>query len=583
MHHNIFEFYKTKLIQIITENISSDIPLELLDKIAIDPPRDEKYGDFSTNAAMILSKIVKKNPKELAKNIKNILEQSPEITHTEVAGPGFLNFSLHPKEWLNQIKVIKQQQSNYGLNDSGKSQIVNIEFVSANPTGPLTAGHARGAIFGDALAHLLEKNGYKVIREYYINDAGGQVDTLARSTFLRYQEALGHDIGEIPSGLYPGEYLKTVGESIKHKDADKWLNQEESQWLPVFRETAVKEMMSEIQTDLEALDIKMDFYTSEKKLVEAGAVDKAFKKLQDESLIYEGILPPPKGKPDENWEPREQVLFKASQFGDDQDRPLKKSDGSWTYFANDIAYHYDKFLRCKANELIDVLGADHGGYIKRIKASTKAITSDQCAVDVKICQLVHLMDKGVPIKMSKRSGNFVTLKEIMDKVGKDVIRFIMLTRSNDQALEFDFAKVIEQSKDNPVFYVQYANARCHSILRHALAEKIITCIDDLNHIDHLKELEHPDFQLMIKKLAQFPRIIYIAGKAHEPHRIATYLQELAAEFHGLWHKGRDNAALKFIQTDQLDATKARLILINCITIVIGVALNILGVKPMTEM
>jgi arginyl-tRNA synthetase len=457
-----------------------------------------------------------------------------------------------------------------------------VEFVSANPTGPLHVGHGRGAVVGDALAALLEKAGFAVYREYYINDAGAQVDSLARSLYLRYREASGEEVGAIPPGLYPGDYLIELGCALAERDGRKWLGRPESEWLAPLRDFAVARMMALIGDDLGALGVRHDRFASERSLVEAGAIDECLAALDRRGLIYVGVLEPPKGKTPEDWEPRAQTLFRATRFGDDLDRPLKKSDGSWTYFAADIAYHRDKFQRGFA-ELIDVWGADHGGYMKRMQAAVAAATEGGAVLDVKLCQLVNLFDRGVPVRMSKRAGTFVTLREVVDEVGKDVFRFMMLTRRNDQALDFDFAKVTEQSKDNPVFYVQYAHARAASVMRHAAAVYPDVDLSDAALVAALDRLSEPAELALIRQLAQWPRLVEAAAEAHEPHRIAFYLQEVAAQFHMLWNKGRDEATLRFILASDRALTRARLALVRGVAIVIASGLAVIGVEPVEEM
>ena len=465
----------------------------------------------------------------------------------------------------------------YGDSALGGGLPVNVEYVSANPTGPLHAAHGRGAVFGDALAALLAKAGYAVTREYYINDAGAQVDVLGRSAYLRYREALGEAIGEIPAGLYPGEYLKDVGEALARRDGDRWLAADEADWLPAVRGFAIAEILETIKADLELLGVRMDVYTSERGLVASGAVDTALASLEERGLIYVGVLEPPKGKKPEDWEPRPQTLFAATRFGDDVDRPLKKSDGSNTYFANDIAYHHDKFRRGFASQ-IDVWGADHGGYIKRMQAATTAVTDGKAALDVKICQLVHLLQDGKPVKMSKRAGTFVTLSDVIGEVGKDVVRFIMLTRRNDQTLDFDFAKVTEQSKDNPVFYVQYAHARCRSVLRHAGDPKPA----ELANAD-LSRLEAPEEMALVRRMATWPRQVESAAEAHEPHRVAFYLYDLASDFHALWNRGKDDTTLRFLVDGDEALTRARLAMVSAVATVIASGLAVMGVEPVEEM
>ncbi|MFV1852490.1 MAG: arginine--tRNA ligase [Thalassospira sp.] len=552
-------------------------------RITVEPPRDASHGDAATNAAMLLSKAAGMKPRDLAEKLAEKLRLIDHIETVEIAGPGFINLRMADQFWLSQITKVLEVGTAYGQSDLGKGEKINVEYVSANPTGPMHVGHCRGAVVGDVLANLLAKAGYAVTKEYYTNDAGAQVDVLARSLHMRYREALGEDIGEIPQGLYPGDYLVEPGKKLAERDGNKWQSAAEEEWLEEFRAFAIVEMMALIKEDLRLLGVSHDVFTSEDGLVKAGKVQEAFEHLEKKGDIYVGVLEPPKGKKPDDWEPRPQTLFRATDFGDDVDRPLKKSDGSWTYFASDIAYHYDKYER-GFNLMIDIFGADHGGYVKRMKAATKAITGGEGDLDVKLCQLVSLFDNGEPVKMSKRAGTFVTLRDVVERVGKDVVRFIMLTRKNDAALEFDFAKVTEQSKDNPVFYVQYAHARVNSVFRQAAEafpgqdfSKATLAGADLSQLGTEEE------KLLVRRMAEWPRIVEQAATAHEPHRIAFFLTEIAAEFHALWNKGRDNTALRFIVADDLAATLARLAMIRAVATVIASGLEVLGVKPVEEM
>ena len=554
-----------------------------LSRISVEPPRDPAHGDLSTNAAMVLAKPAGKNPRELAQRLAERLRSHGDVVSAEVAGPGFLNLKLVDAFWHARLAEILRAGPAYGDSRMGQGRRVNVEFVSANPTGPLTAAHARGAVVGDALAGLLTKAGYDVVREYYINDAGAQVDVLARSTYLRYREALGETIDEIPSGYYPGDYLKPVGQALADRDGGKRLTVPETEWLPEVRRFAVEAMMAGIREDLAALGVHMNVFSSERQLVEAGAVDRALKTLDERGLLYRGVLEPPKGKQPEDWEPREQLLFRSTAFGDDVDRPIRKADGSFAYFANDIAYHLDKLSR-DFFLLIDVVGVDHSGWVKRINAAVAAISGRRDALDVKLCALVNLLQGGQPVKMSKRAGNFVTLRDVIDEVGRDVVRFIMLTRRNDQPLDFDFAKVTEQSKDNPVFYVQYAHARAASVLRLGAeqfppAELASESLAD----SRLAQLVAPEELSLIKRLAGWPRLVESASETHEPHRIAFYLQDLAAEFHMLWNKGKEEPSLRFLIAEEPELTKARLALVQGIKHVIASGLRVFGVDPAEEM
>ncbi|HXS40372.1 MAG TPA: arginine--tRNA ligase [Stellaceae bacterium] len=554
-----------------------------LGRVAVEPPRDPAHGDISTNAAMVLAKAAKLAPRALAEQLVSRLQGDDDITAAEVAGPGFINLRIADPFWHARLGDILAAGANYGESELGQGRRVNVEYVSANPTGPMHVGHGRGAIVGDALASLLEKAGYQVCREYYINDAGAQVDVLARSLHLRYREANGEAIGEIPEGLYPGEYLKDTGWLLAKRDGRKWMEAPEAAWLGEFRDFAIAAMMAMIRADLQAVGVEHEVITSEREIVAAGGIEKAVAALDKLGLIYVGTLEPPKGKLPEDWEARPQTLFRSTNFGDDVDRPLKKSDGSWTYFAADIAYHFDKVQRGFA-EMIDIWGADHGGYVKRMQAAVTALTQGEAALDVKLCQLVNLFDQGQPVRMSKRAGTFITLREVVDKVGKDVFRFVMLTRRNDQALDFDFAKVVEQSKDNPVFYVQYAHARASSVMRHAAEE---FAPEELAPAAlaraQMALLEDRDEIALIRLLAQWPRMVEGAAEAHEPHRIAFYLQEVAAAFHGLWNKGKDEARLRFIQTGAKDLTVARLALVKAVAFVVASGLQVFGVAPAEEM
>jgi arginyl-tRNA synthetase len=552
-------------------------------RVNVEPPREAQHGDLATNAAMVLAKPAGLKPVDLAKALVAKLAAHPQVTEASVAGPGFINLRLKDEFWQARLADILASGTDYGTSSMGAGASVNVEYVSANPTGPLHIAHARGAVIGDALASLLAKAGHRVTREYYINDAGAQVDVLARSTYLRYREALGDDIGTIPEGLYPGDYLKDAGAALAERDGRKWFDKPESEWLAPIRAFAIDAMMALIRDDLKSLGIEQEVFSSERRLVEVGAVQKAFDTLKSRDLIYVGVLEPPKGKAPDDWEPRPQTLFRATQFGDDVDRPLQKSDGSWTYFANDIAYHYDKFMRGFPT-MIDIWGADHGGYIKRMQAAVTAITGGKGALDVKICQLVKLMRGGQPVKMSKRAGTFVTLREVVDEVGRDVVRFIMLTRKNDMPLDFDLEKVLEQSRDNPVFYVQYAHARASSVLRHAAEEMgdIDLSPPALAQAPATRLTDSAELGL-IKLMASWPRLVESAAEAHEPHRVAFYLYDLAAAFHGLWNKGKDEASLRFLIAGDRDVTVARLAMVKALTVVIASGLGIFGVKPVEEM
>jgi len=552
-------------------------------RVTVEPPRDPSHGDLATNAAMVLAKAAGSPPRAIAEPLAEALRSADAVESVEVAGPGFINLRLAADFWQARLAEILQAGPAYGDSQLGQGQRVNVEYVSTNPTGPLTVGHARGAIIGDALASLLAKAGYAVTREYYINDAGAQVDSLARSAYLRYCEALGRDIGEIPEGLYPGDYLKEVGAALAERHGAALLDKPEEDWLVEVRSFAIDAMMTMIRSDLASLGVEQEVFSSERVLVEAGGVEAVLDTLEAQGLIYTGVLEPPKGKRPDDWEPRPQTLFRATDFGDDVDRPLKKSDGSWTYFAGDMAYHLDKFRR-GAEVMIDVWGADHGGHVKRMKAAVSALTEDRSRLEVLLCQLVTLSRGGAPVKMSKRAGTFVTLREVLEEVGKDVVRFIMLTRKNDAPLDFDLEKVLEQSRDNPVFYVHYAHARARSVLRHA-AEACPDIAQDPEALARgpLHVLTDSDELGLIKSLAGWPRLVESAAEAYEPHRVAFYLYDLASAFHGLWNRGNEDASLRFLLPDQPELTAARLALVQGLAFVIASGLTVFGVEPVEEL
>ena len=555
-----------------------------IEGITLEAPKDASHGDLATNAAMVLAKPSGLTPRDLAQRLAPLIAVDANVASVEIAGPGFVNLTLERAFWPRVLRMVLEQAGDYGRSTIGKDRAVNVEYVSANPTGPMHVGHCRGAVFGDALANLLAFTGHAVTREYYVNDAGAQVDVLARSAFLRYREALGEDIGEIPEGLYPGDYLKPVGEALAETYRRDLLEMPESEWLPLVRGIALDKMLGLIQDDLAALGISHDVFFSERSLTEGhDQIADTIADLKTQGLIYTGSLPPPKGKVDEDWEDREQLLFRSTEFGDDMDRPLVKSDGAYTYFAADMAYHRDK-LRRGFNDMIDVFGADHSGHVRRMKATVAALTGGQATLDVKLCQLVRLFRGGEPVKMSKRAGTFVTLREVVDEVGSGSVRFMMLYRKNDAPLDFDFAKVTEQSRDNPVFYVQYAHARASSVLRNVegvfpdlrsggrnLAEA------DLDRLCDDAELA------LIKRIAHFPRIVEAAAAAHEPHRIAFYLYDLAGDFHGLWNRGKDSPQLRFIYESDRELTRARIALVASTQRVLALGLGILGVDAMQEL
>jgi arginyl-tRNA synthetase len=544
--------------------------------VAVEPPRDAAHGDLATNAAMVLAKAAGTNPRALAEAIKPKLEAIPAVTSVEIAGPGFINLRLANDAWRDELTTILTAGEDYGLSTVGNNERVNVEYVSANPTGPMHMGHCRGAVVGDALARLLEAAGFRVTKEYYVNDAGSQVDTLARSAHLRYREKLGEDIGAIPEGLYPGDYLKPVGAILAAEYGDKFVEAPESEWLDLFKQKTVAAMLDLIRHDLGLLGIHHDIFASEAELQASGQVGEALAVLRAKGLVYEGELERPKSLDDhDEWEPVELTLFRSTQFGDDQDRPLKKSDGSWTYFGADAAYHFQKART--ADHLVNIWGADHAGTVKRVQAAVTALTDGRVDLDVKIIQMVKLLRAGEPIKMSKRAGNFVTLADVVREVGKDVVRFMMLTKRADTPLDFDFAKVVEASKDNPVFYVQYAHARIRSLQRKAAEAGVsVDGAADLGLLD-AEELG------LVKVAAQYPRVVEGAAMAHEPHRIAFYLYDLAAAFHALWNRGNDDPDRRFLVENNPQISRARLELAGAIGQVIKNGLKIMGVEAVEEM
>ncbi len=576
---NLFAYFHDKIAAEIAA-LGFDLDTS---RMSVEPPRDPAHGDVSANAAMVLAKGAGMKPRDFAEKLRPRLAKLDHVTAAEVAGPGFINLRLDADFWYARLGEILRAGSSYGDSTVGEGRTVNVEYVSANPTGPMHVGHGRGAVVGDALAALLHKSGHAVTREYYVNDAGAQVDALARSVHLRYRQALGETVGEIPDGLYLGEYLIETGATLAQRDGKKWLGRPESEWLAPVRDFAIEEMLTLIRGDLDRLGIEFDVFSSERRLVKAGAIEQAISELEKQGLIYVGTLEPPKGMLPEDWEARPQTLFRSTAFGDDVDRPIKKADDSWTYFAADIAYHWDKVKRGFA-ELIDVWGADHGGYVKRMQAAVKALTRGKAVLDVKLCQLVNLSDAGQPVRMSKRAGNFVTLREVIERVGKDVVRFVMLTRRNDQTLDFDFAKVVEQSKDNPVFYVQYAHARARSVMRlaaqHFGAGELTPAALSRGPLALLADA---DELALVRQLAQWPRTVEGAAQMHEPHRIAFYLQEIAASFHALWNKGNADPGLRFVVESRRDLTRARLALVQAMAFVVASGLKVIGVTPAEEL
>ena len=579
---NLFADLRALVIETLTTMTAEGTLPEGLEfaNVTVEPPRDPAHGDMATNAAMVLAKPARLKPRDIAEALASKLADDARITSAEVAGPGFLNLRLDVSVWQALPLAILNAGTAYGRSDMGQGQKVNVEYVSANPTGPLHVGHTRGAVFGDALASLLAYAGHDVTREYYINDGGAQVDVLARSVYLRYLEAHGQEV-EFPDGTYPGDYLVAVGEALKDKVGDAYLDKGEQFWLAEIRDFATEAMMDLIRADLKMLGVEMDSFFSEKSLYGTGLIEAAIADLDAKGLIYRGTLEPPKGKVPEDWEPREQTLFRSTAHGDDVDRPIQKSDGGWTYFAPDIAYHYNKVTR-GFDALIDVFGADHGGYVKRMKAAVSALSDGKVPLDVKLTQLVKLYKNGEPFKMSKRAGTFVTLRDVVEQVGPDVTRFVMLTRKNDATLDFDFDKVLEQSRENPVFYVQYAHARVCSVLRKAAQAGIAVDDATLSAAD-LSGLTHASELAVAKKLAEWPRLVEIAARTHEPHRVAFYLYDLASDLHALWNRGNDEPSLRFLQEGDVAASQSKIALARAVTVVISAGLGILGVSPAEEM
>jgi len=579
---NLFAEIRSLVIDCLNHmEMNKDLPEGLnFASVTVEPPRDTVHGDMATNAAMVLAKTSGLKPRDIAEKLASLLLADTRVAVADVAGPGFLNLRLAPKVWENVLSAILQNPEQYGRAKMGLGKRVNVEYVSANPTGPLHVGHTRGAVFGDALASLLDFAGYEVTREYYINDGGAQVDVLARSVYLRYLEAHGQAVA-FEDGTYPGDYLIDVGQSLKDKVGDAYVDADEATWLDYIRAFSTAAMMDLIRADLNSLGVHMDVFYSEKSLNGTGKIESAINDLREKGLIYEGVLEAPKGKRPDEWEPREQTLFKSTDHGDDVDRPVQKSDGSWTYFAPDIAYHHDKVAR-GFDHLIDVFGADHGGYVKRMKAAVSALSAGSISLDIKLTQLVRLFKNGEPFKMSKRAGTFITLRNLVEQVGADATRFVMLTRKNDAPLDFDFSKVLEQTKENPVFYVQYAHARISSVLRKAIAANIAVDDKTLNSANLSALTDISEYRLA-SKLAEFPRLIEISARNNEPHRIAFYLYDLASEFHALWNKGNDHPDLRFLQESNVATSQSKIALIRATAVVISSGLGILGVTPAQEM
>jgi arginyl-tRNA synthetase len=580
---NPFEQVRADLLQAIeAAQAAGELPGALpIERITVEPPRDPEHGDAATNAALVLAKPAGRPPMAVAELLAARLREVDKVAAAAVAKPGFVNLRVSDDFWRAQVKVALYAGSDYGAADLGRGRRVNVEYCSANPTGRLHVGHGRGTAFGDALANLLDKMGFAVTREYYVNDGGAQVDVLARSVRHRYLEALGKAPAQPPPDWYPSEEVAAVGQTIAAEDGDRWRHATEAEWLPVFRSRAVAAMLALIREDLAALGVHHDVFTSEAALAADGRIEEALAQLERQGLIYEGVLPPPKGRPSKDWEPRPQLLFRATAFGDDVDRPLTRAGGQWTYAAADLAYHLDK-IRRGAEELIDVWGADHGGYVRRVQAGVRALSEGRVALDVKICQLVNLMDRGQPLKMSKRAGRTINLRDVIDEVGKDVVRFIMLTRKNDAPLEFDLAKVTEQSRDNPVWYVQYAHARICSVRRHAAALGLDVGREALAGAP-LAQLAEPEELALIRLMAAYPRTLEAAASHHEPHRIAFYLGDLAASFHALWNQGKERPELRFLRSDQPASSAARLAMITAVQTVLASGLELIGVTPVEEM
>ncbi|MEM6712617.1 MAG: arginine--tRNA ligase [Pseudomonadota bacterium] len=590
--YDVFHDFRARVLAalesagVLTDDAAADLPLNA---ITVEPPRDASHGDLATNAAMVLAKPLKSNPRAIAEKLAEVLNSDAEIESVDIAGPGFINLRLVPTFWRGVLARILEEGTAFGKGVLGATEVLpktNVEYVSANPTGPMHVGHCRGAVVGDALARLLSAAGYPVTTEYYINDAGGQVDTLARSAFLRYREALGEEIGPIPQGLYPGDYLVPVGKALAADHGETLRNQTEDEWLPIVRRASIDAMMQLIRADLASLNVDQDVFFSEASLQTGEGGDRvaqAIQSLRDRELVYVGHLEKPKGETADDWEEREQTLFRSSQFGDDTDRALLKSDGSYTYFASDIAYHYDKYLRGFTNQ-VNVFGADHGGYVKRMKAAVTAMSDGEATLDIRLCQLVKLFRAGEPITMSKRSGTFVTLREVVDEVGPDAVRFMMLYRKNDAPLDFDFQKVTEQSRDNPVFYVQYAHARCASISRMAMAEKLDVDLAALRAAPAPFEgLTDAGELALIRLMASWPRILSASARQLEPHRIAFYLHDVASAFHAHWNRGKDEPNLRFVNADERQLSEERVALVGAVAQILQIGLAILGVEAPDEM
>lgn len=577
---NIINHYRDNIENILLKEFA--LEKSDLKNISFEFPKDTSLGDLSTNASMVLSGKLKKPPQEIASKIINLIENNSDFENVQIAGKGFININLKKDIWWNLIPEILKEKNHYGDADYGKNEKINLEYVSANPTGPLHVGHTRGAVFGDTLANILKKVGYSVCKEYYVNDAGEQVDKLAQSVFMRYKEACGEDIDEIPEGLYPGTYLKSVGEDLKIQFKDSLIKAEKEDWLPIVKEFSIKSMLSVIRKDLSSLGINHDVFTSENKLLNDGHVLEVFNEMHKADLLYEGETPPPKGVKKSEWSKKKHILFKSKSFGDDEDRVVKKHDGSWTYFMPDIAYHKDKFNR-GFNKMINIWGADHSGYISRVTSAVDAVTKSKSTLEVKVCQLVRLMRGGNVVKMSKRSGSFITLRDLVEEVGSDAVRFMMVTRKNDAPLDFDYDLVKEQTKDNPIFYVQYAHARISSIIRKVEDEKLFSIDESFVDNTNLTLLSNNHDIELIKIISNFPRIIEQAAIYREPHRIAFYLRDIASSFHSYWNLGNEDNNLKVLNIDNLEETRSRLALIMSVKITISEGLRLLGIKALEEL
>jgi arginyl-tRNA synthetase len=577
---NIVNYYREAISDIILDEFS--LKNDDIKNISFEFPKETGLGDFSTNAAMALAGKLKRAPNEIAESIVHFLNKNPDIENVDIAGKGFINIKIKKKVWQNLIYEIIKNKSSYGDTDLGNKEKINVEYVSANPTGPLHVGHTRGAVFGDTLSNILVKVGYDVCREYYVNDAGEQIDKLARSSFVRYQESCGIDSVSIPEGLYPGDYLISVGDQIKEIYGNELLDKEEGYWLPLVKKISIYEMLKIIKKDLKSLNIEHDVFTSEFDLLNNGFVEKIFNELNNKDLLYEGETSPPKGSDLKEWVKKKHILFKSKNFGDDEDRVVKKHDGSWTYFMPDIAYHKDKSIR-GFKKMINVWGADHSGYISRVTSAVNAITDNKASLEVKVCQLVRLTRGNEVVKMSKRSGSFITLKEMVDEVGRDAVRFMMVTRKNDAPLDFDYELVKEQTKDNPIFYIQYAHARICSVIRRVKEDKLFEVNDesllesDVNLLDKVDDIE------LIKIVSNFPRIIEQSAIYREPHRLAFYLKDLASSFHSYWNLGNENADFKVINKEDINVSRARLALIRSVGITIAEGLNLLGIEALEEL